>query len=328
VRAAPVDARRRRGAPRALALSREAAELPAGPQQQRGAGDRSSRGAREESISAERLPRRFIQQASIYALFARPFAPRKPRFPHLPAPRDCRATRPLAMSVPACSGRAASGCWCSPSGCARVPAAAAAAGRRAAAAAAAPAAAAATAPATPAAWWPAVPAAARQRPPRRRRAGAPAGAGLGGGGARLDVNAAIEAALADVAADPALAPLLDDPRLAAAIREVARDPAALQRYAGDRKVGAGARGKGGEGAACRGLAEALGERPARRGRRCGRPGPPGAPAPRPQVMAVLGRLLERDMPAAQAAAFTQMVRAAAGCRGALLRRRRRRRRRA
>ena len=68
--------------------------------------------------------------------------------------------------------------------------------------------------------------------PPARRCGARAAAAAGPGG--LPPLAAGLAA--ELRADPALAPLLDDPRVAAAVAELARDPGALQRYAGDRRV--------------------------------------------------------------------------------------------
>lgn len=168
---------------------------------------------------------------------------------------------------------------------------------------------------------PAVPARRpRSRPPPRlsprRRAG---------GGEQLPPG--IQGLVSDLRSDPALAPLLDDPKLAAAIQEVARDPCALQRYANDPKVRrqdarflihmpwlwvwSSSRRRA---AQCREAApawpasKASGSRlrqslqhPRNSPRRC---------APRPQVMAILGRLLERDLPPTQAAAFSAMVRAA------------------
>jgi hypothetical protein len=59
------------------------------------------------------------------------------------------------------------------------------------------------------------------------------------GGGMDGMPAAVQGMVAELRADPALAPLLDDPRVAAAVREVAQDPGALRRYAGDRKVGGG-----------------------------------------------------------------------------------------
>ncbi|GBF95945.1 hypothetical protein Rsub_08068 [Raphidocelis subcapitata] len=92
--------------------------------------------------------------------------------------------------------------------------------------------------------------------PRGRRRAAAAGPTAPGGDGFTD---ALNSMVADLRSDPEIAPLFDDPKISAAIREVAADPSALKRYSGDRRV-----------------------------------------------MAVLGRLMERDMPAAQKAAFSSM----------------------
>jgi hypothetical protein len=42
--------------------------------------------------------------------------------------------------------------------------------------------------------------------------------------------------VAELRADPALSPLLDDPKVAAAIKEIAANPAALQKHASNAKV--------------------------------------------------------------------------------------------
>lgn len=47
----------------------------------------------------------------------------------------------------------------------------------------------------------------------------------------------LQGILAELQADPALSPLLDDKKLAAAIKEVAANPAALQKHANNPKVG-------------------------------------------------------------------------------------------
>lgn len=43
--------------------------------------------------------------------------------------------------------------------------------------------------------------------------------------------------MAELRADPALSPLLDDPKVAAAIKDIAANPAALQKHASNAKVG-------------------------------------------------------------------------------------------
>lgn len=50
------------------------------------------------------------------------------------------------------------------------------------------------------------------------------------------MDAVIAGMVAELRSDPALAPLLDDPKVAAAVAEVAKDPSALHRHSGDAAV--------------------------------------------------------------------------------------------
>jgi len=138
--------------------------------------------------------------------------------------------------------------------------------------------------------------------------------GVRGPGGADGMSALLQGMIGDLRADPALAALLDDPRVAAAVQEVAKDPGALQRYATDRKVSAAGCGVlgvvVGRGAAqCADYRRVHRRAPITLPLRClwCHPPPKQSRSSPTQVMAVLGRLVERDMPTPQAAAFSSMV---------------------